>query len=166
MPPNPSKDVLWLLAVLLAAGAGCEQQTFASIDKHTVPLANFERQEVPGHQQMVLDPQGTGYVQVPSDVIHPEFIAHWTNLKREVEVDFYVVPYEDYDPQKPPEQYVGGDGVLWPRLGGLAFGESRPTEIHVHPHAGRWVLFFYNSLDNAPANTAELSAQVDLNFWK
>ena len=170
MTPKPWKSVLWLLAALLAGVTGCEDQQFAAIDKHTVNLADFERVEIKGHEEMLLDPSGKGYVEVPQDVIHPEFVAHWTNLKVPgldvVEVDFYVVPYENYDPQKAPEAYVGEDGVLWPRPGSLEFGESRPTEIHLHPAPGRWVLFFYNPKDNTPSTRAELSAEVGLNFWK
>jgi hypothetical protein len=155
-------------AFLAGALAGCQdEQHFAVIRKQTLTLGDFERRKIQGQAQVLLDPDGRGYTaDVSSEMIHPEFVARWTNLKREVEVDLYVMRYEDYAAQQgvpPPEL----ENVLWSSVppSGPQFGETRPTQIHLHPSPGRWVLFFFNPLPRSPLNEAELSAEVLLNFF-
>ena len=150
-----------LLLALILVGCSNENSEFQDILAVDDEIADFERLRLPGQSRVMLK-----VVEVTGDMIHPEFIARWTNLKREIEVDFYVLRLEDFDdPEKHPSQY---ENVFWSSLpsDGVVFGDRRPTTIHLHPSPGRWVMFFFNPADRAPGTEAELSADVRLSYFR
>ena len=149
------------LSLSLTMLACKDSQQFEDILRQDVTVADFERVRLRGGEKIILK-----VAEVTSDMVHPEFIGRWTNLRREIEVDFYVLRLEDFtNPDLNPSQYqnifftsVADDGV--------GFGARRVTEMHIHPSPGRWVMFFHNPKPGGPTNEAELSADVRLSFFK
>ena len=147
-----------LSTVLLVA---CEEkQQFEDVLPQQEEIGNFERVRIPGGARYVLD-----VAEVAGDMIHPEFIGRWSNLKREIEVELYILRLEDYDETVPPRELRN---VFWTSVpeDGVGFGERVVTEMHVHPTPGPWILFFYNPHPFAPSTEAELSANVRLAYFR
>lgn len=140
---------------------GCEDsQKFEDILRNDIEVADFERVRLRGGEKLILK-----VTEVTSDMIHPEFIGRWTNLRREIEVNFYVLPLADFDENKPISEL---ENILFTSVAddGVGFGDRRVTEMHVHPSPGQWVMFFFNPRPGGPSNEAELSADVRLSFFK
>jgi len=163
------------LAGLLGLGlAGCEDEVgFARVEHQTEIVASFQRLTIDGKDRV--EYLGT----VPSGKDHPEFLVNWSNLNSEVKIELYVFDRSSYVDNLPlmqlaedltEQQEQNPDGpllVLWPQLPleGPQFGDRLPTQLHLHPTPGDWVLVFYNPLDRNLANRAMISGSVELSFF-
>jgi hypothetical protein len=146
-----------ILPLLLLPLMGCSESTsFEQIQQREAFIADFDNLFIQGGERFEMT------TSVPGDIVHPEFDARWTNLNREVSIEFYVLRAEDYDPSLRPSELKN---LLWPQ-GELRLGESRPSKIILHPEPGQWVLFFYNPADRSLANRVELSSQIKLTFFR
>ncbi len=169
------RRLLGTLAGLLGlALAGCEEpQGFARVERQSEIVASFQRKTIDGKTRV--EYVGT----VPGAKDHPEFLVNWSNLNSEVKVELYVFNRDFYDNTLPPmelaeglteQQKLNPDGpllVLWPQLPleGPQFGDRLPTQLHLHPNVGDWVLVFYNPLDRTLANRALISGSVELSYF-
>ena len=174
------------LAALLFLLSACEEdQTFARVERRTVTVDSFQRLPVEGGTRV------ERYVSVPHQD-HPEILVNWTNLRGEIEVEVYVFAASVYnDPanagkalavlaqeqtdlqnqeredakqnQQPPPPLR----ILWPQLPDEQppYGDTRPTQLHLHPDPGEWTVIFYNPLGPGPTNRASLSASIELSFY-
>ena len=169
------RRLLGTLAGLLGLGlAGCEDpQGFARVERQTEVVASFNRQTIDGKARVEY------FGAVPSAKDHPEFLVNWSNLNSEAKVELYVFNRSAYVDSLPLMQHAedlteqqkqNPDGpllVLWPQLPleGPQFGDRLPTQLHLHPTPGDWVLVFYNPLDRNLANRAMISGTVELSFF-
>jgi len=150
------------IAVLALFSLACKEQTaFEDLVLMEEPIADFERVRLRGGEKLILEP-----VDVTSDMIHPEFIGRWSNLKQQVDVDFYIMREKDFnleDLDADPSTYKN---VFWTSApgDGVPFGATRVSDTHVHPSVDRWVMFFYNPNPNSITNEAELSARIRLSY--
>lgn len=174
------------LASLLFLLPACEDtQTFARVERRTLTVDSFQRRPVDGGTRVEV------FVSVP-EKDHPEILVNWTNLRGEIEVEAYVLARSVYaDPanagkplavlaqeqtdlqnqeredakqnQQPPPPLR----ILWPQLPDEQppYGETRPTQLHLHPDPGEWVVVFYNPFGPGPTNRASLSASIELSFY-
>ena len=155
------RAILGIVVVALVSLA-CEEQTaFEDLVLIEETIADFERVRLRGGEKLILQP-----VDVTSEMIHAEFIGRWSNLKQQVDVDFYIMREKDFtNPEDDPSTY---ENVFWTSApgDGVPFGATRVSDTHVHPDPDRWVMFFYNPNPNSVSNEAELSAKLRLTYRK
>lgn len=170
------------LSLALASCKGDETNTFQDPEPLEREIIDLEKVRVPGGGIIEME-----NIQITGDMTHPEFIGRWSNLKREINVDLYVLTQRSYDelveepvdlqsiPRCPPPDPEDPNPappdscVLWTSVPeeGVAFGDHVVTRIHVHPWPDRWVMVFHNP--NTPgqlATEAELSGKLWIRWFE
>jgi len=166
-----------LLAGLLGSAlvtSGCSENggsTFMEIEPHYLSVASLDKVVMMGGNWRQY------YFDIAGDMIHPEVRSRWTVLNREVFIDMYLFRADTYDPTKPPTQQAETFWTSVPQEGPL-YGDRRGTEIILHPCVydtatppvcrpdGQWVVVFYNDNVATPTTRTELSANVEVRYFK
>jgi hypothetical protein len=143
----------------LAAVPACEEPvTIAELQKVVDQFVDIRNVVVPGQGRLVFT------VTVPGDAIHPHLEGRWTVNNVERPVDLYVFRQGTYDGNQPPS----GQDHYWTSEppAGSGIGQERNLELHIHPSPGEWTLVFFNPGTNPLTTRTELSAELQVNYWR
>jgi hypothetical protein len=166
----------YILTFSLALLSCTEQQTFQDPAERDLEIIDFERDRLEGGGMKVIRD-----IEVTPEMGHPEFLGRWSNLKLDINVDFYVMRQEYFDDKVtdssdlkdlvrckpiPPDSVASDpyrDCLFWSSVpeGGPCFKDC-VTKMHLHPPPGRWVMLFHNP--NAPNQTAT-EAEISGKLW-
>jgi hypothetical protein len=144
---------------VLALTPACEESpVIGEREKVTHRFVDITREVINGQDRRAYT------VNVPGDAIHPHLEGRWTVNDVERPVDTFVFREGDYDAGSPP----GGQQYFWTSTttGTGGVNSARSQSVRVHPTPGNWVIVFYNPAINPFAGRTELSAEVEISFFR
>ena len=146
------------LAALAALPACEDSPVIGEREKFSTRFVDITREVINGQDRRAYT------INVPGDAIHPHLEGRWTVGDVERPVDTYVFREGDYDPSAPP----AGQTYFWTSTTGGAndVNANRSQSVRVHPTPGNWVIVFLNPAINPFAGRTELSAEVEINFFR
>lgn len=146
-----------LLGVLGISACG-EDQGFMDPEKHRETFISFRNVAFVSQQKRE-------FRITVGDIVHPHFEGRWTLRDKEKPVDVYVIRAQDYDPNllPPAQPRIFWDSVVESQ-GGLQ--QLQSTTMQVHPSPGEWVVVFYNPAPLSSTARAEVSADMQLTFFR